>query len=65
MHISRRAGNLPRDKTIITVCRSGHRSTSAARRLRRAGYRVENLHGGMKSWAKEGLSLDPAGANVL
>ena len=54
-HVSRRAGELPRDTTIITVCRSGHRSAAAARRLHRAGYRVENLRGGMKSWAKEGL----------
>jgi rhodanese-related sulfurtransferase len=64
-HVSRRAAELPRDRTIITVCRSGHRSAAAARRLRRAGYRVENLHGGMKSWAKEGLPLDPAGGKVL
>ena len=64
-HVSRRAAELPRDKTIITVCRSGHRSASAARRLHRAGYRVENLHGGMSSWAKEGLPLDTAGGKVL
>jgi rhodanese-related sulfurtransferase len=64
-HVSRRVGELPHDKTIIAVCRSGHRSASAARRLHRAGYRVENLRGGMRSWAKEGLPLHPVGGRVL
>ena len=61
-HVSRRADELPRDKTIITVCQSGHRSALAARKLRRAGYRVENLRGGMRSWNKAGLPLSDADA---
>jgi rhodanese-related sulfurtransferase len=44
-----RGRELPRDTTIVTVCRSGHRSGLAARWLRRAGYRVEDLAGGMKA----------------
>jgi len=64
-HVSRRASQLPDNKTIITVCRSGHRSALAARKLRRAGYQVENLHGGMKAWAKAGHPLDPPGGKVL
>jgi len=56
---------LPNNKAIITVCRSGHRSALAARKLHLAGYQVENLHGGMKAWAKAGLPLDPPGGTVL
>jgi rhodanese-related sulfurtransferase len=35
-----RRHELPRDTTILTVCRSGHRSGLAARGLRHAGYRA-------------------------
>ena len=52
---------LPRDTTIVTVCRSG----LAARWLRYAGYRVENLDGGMKAWARARLPLGPPGGGVL
>ena len=48
-------------KTVITICRSGHRSARAARTLRRAGYQVENLRGGIRSWAKAGLPLERPG----
>ena len=63
--IPARRHELPRDTTILTVCRSGHRSGLAARGLRRAGYQVENLDGGMKAWARAGLPLDPPGGRVL
>jgi rhodanese-related sulfurtransferase len=58
MHLKRRLGTLPRDKTVVTVCASGHRSAVAARTLRRAGYTVENLKGGMHAWTKAGLSVE-------
>ena len=60
-----RGRELPRDTTIVTVCRSGHRSGLAARWLRRAGYRVEDLDGGIKAWARARLPLDPPGGRVL
>ena len=56
---------LPRGTTILAVCRGGHRSGLAARRLRRAGYQVQNLDGGMKAWVRAGLPLDPPGGRVL
>jgi rhodanese-related sulfurtransferase len=40
---------LPSGKTIVTVCRSGHRSALAARTLTRAGHDVLNLRGGMNA----------------
>jgi len=63
--LTARIGGMPRDRTLITVCRSGHRSAVAARTLRRAGYEVENLSGGMQRWARAGLPLEPANGRVL
>lgn len=48
---------LPSDKPLVAVCASGHRSALAARSLQRAGHQVENLKGGMRSWARAGLPL--------
>jgi len=58
--LSRRLHQLPSDKTIVTVCRSGHRSALAARTLTRAGHDVRNLRGGMNAWARAGLPLSNA-----
>lgn len=52
-----RLGELPTDKTILAVCRSGSRSDSAARGLRTLGYTVENLEGGLTAWKQAGLPL--------
>ena len=62
--LSSRIDRMPRDRTLITVCHSGHRSAAAARALKRAGYEVENLRGGMMHWARAGLPLEPAGGRV-
>jgi rhodanese-related sulfurtransferase len=56
----RRLAAIPRDKTIVTICASGHRSAAAARTLRKTGYQVENLKGGMHAWAKKGLPVEKA-----
>ena len=48
---------LPRDRTIVAVCASGHRSAVAARTFRRAGFEVENLKGGMHAWSRAGLPV--------
>ena len=60
MQLKRRLERLPREKTIVTVCASGHRSNAAARTLRRHGYQVENLKGGMHAWAKAELPVEKA-----
>lgn len=57
--LSNRQHQLPSDKTIVTVCRSGHRSALAARTLTRAGHNVVNLRGGMNAWTRAGLRLAP------
>jgi rhodanese-related sulfurtransferase len=56
--VKNRAAKLPRDRTIVTVCASGHRSAAAARALRKAGFEVENLKGGMSGWARQGLPVE-------
>jgi rhodanese-related sulfurtransferase len=55
--LANRLPQLPSGKTIVTVCRSGHRSAVAARTLTRAGHDVLNLRGGMNAWARAGLPL--------
>ena len=52
-----RLGELPRDREIITVCRSGRRSALAARQLTRHGYQATNLRAGMTAWADDGLPI--------
>jgi rhodanese-related sulfurtransferase len=52
---------LPRDRTIVLVCRGGRRSTRAAFTLREQGHdNVVVLQGGMLSWESAGL-LDAIG----
>jgi rhodanese-related sulfurtransferase len=54
-----RLDELPRDREIITVCRSGNRSSTAAGLLRRAGFgAVRNLSGGMTAWARSGMAVE-------
>ncbi|MCW5865307.1 MAG: rhodanese-like domain-containing protein [Anaerolineae bacterium] len=55
----RRLAELPRDRPILTICRSGHRSPIAARQLRAAGYDVTDVDGGMLAWERAGLPLTP------
>jgi rhodanese-related sulfurtransferase len=58
--LSHRAGELPRDRELIAVCRSGSRSARVTDALERAGFRVVNLDGGMKAWRRSGLPVVPA-----
>lgn len=53
-----RLDEIPRDRPVITVCRSGARSAQASLILEKAGYpRVANLAGGMLRWNSEGLPV--------
>lgn len=52
------APNLPEEKEIVLVCRSGNRSSMAAADLSKAGYRAANLEGGVKAWVDEGLPFE-------
>jgi rhodanese-related sulfurtransferase len=56
-----RLGEVPKDKPILAVCRSGSRSESATRGLRTLGYLIENLEGGVTAWKRAGLALEAEG----
>lgn len=45
-----RMKDLPKDREIICVCRSGNRSRTAAKKLIAAGYSASNMKGGMLAW---------------
>ena len=56
-----RLRDVPAGRTVITVCRSGHRSAKAAALLARDGRDVVNLTGGMHAWARAGLPVVASG----
>jgi rhodanese-related sulfurtransferase len=56
--VAQRAKELPDDRILMTVCRSGARSSIAANILRRMGREVVNLEGGMLAWQRQGLPVE-------
>ena len=55
-----RLDEMDRDRPVVTVCRTGSRSSAAAEQLRAEGFRAENLDGGLEAWAGRGLPLTTA-----
>lgn len=53
--LSARAGELDRERPVITVCRSGRRSAGAAEQLEAAGFDAATMGGGMVAWHAAGL----------
>ncbi len=61
--LAARLDEVPRDRTVVTVCRSGHRSGIAAKSLSARGIAAENLDGGVIAWVRSGQALvTPSGA---
>jgi rhodanese-related sulfurtransferase len=54
-----RQDEIPEDRPILVVCRSGSRSAWAVGMLARAGYDAVNLGGGLQAWQAAGLPLEP------
>lgn len=52
-----RLKELPKDREIVCICRSGNRSGTAARKLVSAGFKSYNMRGGMNAWQRAGLPL--------
>jgi len=53
-----RLNEVPKDKKIVVVCRSGNRSASGRDILLNAGYpQVTSMGGGMKLWTTAGLPV--------
>jgi len=53
-----RANELPKDKPIVCVCRSGNRSMAACQQLAAQGFtNLYNLSGGVVAWHQANLPL--------
>jgi glyoxylase-like metal-dependent hydrolase (beta-lactamase superfamily II)/rhodanese-related sulfurtransferase len=57
--LSARTGEIPKDKPVVMVCRSGARSARATEMMTKAGFdRVANLKGGMLRWRAEKRAVE-------
>jgi len=52
-----RAGELPRDREVYVICRSGARSAYAAQALAGGGWTAVNVSDGMTGWAVAGRPM--------
>ncbi|MGW4499126.1 rhodanese-like domain-containing protein [Micromonospora sp. NPDC004336] len=59
--LAERLDDIPTDRPVVAVCRSGARSRQAAALLARNHGRVHNLTGGMRAWVDAGLPLQAKG----
>jgi rhodanese-related sulfurtransferase len=55
--LEQRLSELPTDKPIVCICRSGNRSAAACDLLRSRGFEVINVAGGMRAWAAAGYPM--------
>ena len=54
-----RLNDIPKDKTVVAVCRSGNRSSQATSFLRDQGFdNVHNMTGGMNDWQRAGYDIE-------
>lgn len=57
--LAQRAGELPQEDRIITVCRSGGRSLDAVDILSAAGFtNAKSMAGGMNEWTEKGRAVE-------
>ena len=56
-----RLDEVPADRALAVVCRSGHRSASATAYLVAHGRTARNVEGGMLAWAALGLPVEAPG----
>jgi rhodanese-related sulfurtransferase len=57
-----RVGELPRDRSIVVICRSGNRSAQGRDVLLGAGFpAVTSVTGGMTDWIAAGLPVETGG----
>jgi len=56
--LQNRLSELPRDKDIVVVCLSGHRSQSGVTFLQQAGFKqISCLSGGLQAWIAAGYPI--------
>ncbi len=57
--LSNRVAEVPKDKEVVVVCRSGNRSATGRDLLLKAGYpQVTSLAGGLKAWRDAGMPVE-------
>jgi rhodanese-related sulfurtransferase len=62
MELPNRLAELDRNTPILTVCKTGSRSSRAAELLKAAGWETHDLDGGMRAWRRDGLPFStPSG----
>ena len=52
-----RASEVPGDRPVYVICRSGSRSAQASQILHKAGKDIQNVSRGMNGWASAGYPL--------
>lgn len=52
--VQARAAEVPDDRPVYVICRSGNRSAQASEILKKAGKDVKNVGGGMSDWLSAG-----------
>jgi rhodanese-related sulfurtransferase len=57
-----RLNEIPKDKEILVVCRSGNRSQQGRDILLQAGYNATSMTGGLKEWYAKGYPIEGAPA---
>jgi len=58
--LSGRFGELPRERELVVICRTGNRSAQARDLLLAAGFpAVTSVAGGIGAWAAAGLAIEP------
>ena len=60
--ITERVAEIPADRTVYVICRSGGRSDRAAGWLRTQGVDAVNVNGGTLAWIEAGLPVNGDGA---
>jgi rhodanese-related sulfurtransferase len=58
--LPQRLSEIPKDQSIVVVCRSGNRSASGRDILKQAGYtNVTSMAGGVTTWKTQGYPIEP------
>jgi rhodanese-related sulfurtransferase len=57
-----RLNEIPKDKIILVICRSGNRSQEGRDILLSAGYQATSVTGGIKEWYAKGYPIEGAPA---
>jgi rhodanese-related sulfurtransferase len=52
-----RMGELPQDRPLLVICKSGGRSANAVQALTAAGYDATNIAGGTMAWIDAGHAV--------